>query len=127
MNEATIAAKLLTLFASGGTLERVVADLPKFKAQIESAYGWMKTAGRCTDTEVRERAERLGELVRQKDGAVRHGDIDLAAKLRAEECSLFGSFGMEAPEGEAWHTILRVGIDEQTKSLSELLYDIDAA
>ena len=127
MNESTIAAKLLTLFASGGTFERTVADLPMFKTQIESALDWMKTAGRCSVMEIAQRATQLREIIRRKDQAIERRDFHLAAKIRAEECAVFESFGLEAPTGETWHTILRVGIDKQTRDLSALLYDTNAA
>src|SRR5262245_24857717 len=97
MNQSAITAKLLTLFASGGTFERTVADLPTFKAQIESALDRMKAAGQCSSTEIAERAVQLREVIRRKHEAIEHRDFDLAATMRAEECAVFASFGLEAP------------------------------
>jgi hypothetical protein len=127
MNEATIAARLLTLLASGGTLARAITDLPLFKLQIESAFDWMKTNSRCTAAEIEQRANQLREFVRRKDEAVKNRDFDLAANIRADECALFESLGLKAPTGETWHTILRVGIDEQVLRLSAVLHDKNAA
>ena len=108
--------------------DRTVADLPMFKAQIESALDWMKTAGRCSATEIAERAVQWREIIHRKDQAIERRDFDAAAKARAEECSVFESFGLEAPaSADAWHTILHVGIDEQTRDLSTLLYYTNAA
>jgi hypothetical protein len=121
MDESTIAAALLTLLASGGTLERAVTDLPAFKLQIESAFDWMKTNAHCTAAEIADRANRLGELIRTKDKAVRDRDFDLAADMRAEESAIFESLGMRAPKGGTWNTILNVGIAEQTQRLSTML------
>ena len=127
MNESAIAAKLLVLFASGGTVERTVAELPRFKTQIESALGWMETGGRCSATEITERASRLREFIQRKDQAIRRYDFDLAAKMRAEECALFKSFGLEAPTGKTSSTILGVGIDEQIRDLAAVLDGANAA
>jgi hypothetical protein len=127
MNQSTIAAKLLTLFVSGGTFERAVAELPMFKAQIESALDWMKTAGRCSATEIAERAVHLRGIISRKDEAIKHRDFDLAATIRAEECAVFESFGWRAPTGDTWHTILHVAVDEQTRQLSASLRDTNAA
>jgi hypothetical protein len=127
MNESTIAVKLLTLFASGGTFEGIVADLPMFKTQIESAHDWMKTAGRCSAMEIAERATWLRELILQKEEAIKRRDFDLAAELRAEECALYESLGFTKPIGGTWHTHLHVGIDKQIRDLSALLYDANAA
>src|ERR1051325_1150715 len=123
MNEATIAARLLMLLASGGALERTITELPMFKAQIESAFDWMRSNCRCTRAEIEQRADRLRELIRQKDDAIKNRYFDRAASARAEECALFGSLGLPAPTGETWHTILHVGIEEQTRYLSALLID----
>src|SRR5438132_1219826 len=121
MNQSAIVVKLFTLFASGGTFDRTVADLSMFKAQIESALDWMKTAGRFSATEIAERAVQWREIIHRKDQAIERRDFDVAAKIRAEECSLFESFGLEAPTADAWHTIFHVGIDEQMRDLSALL------
>src|SRR5262245_1592789 len=115
MIQSTIAAKLLTLFASGGTFDRIVADLPMFKAQIGSALDWMKTAGRCSATEIAERAAQLGEIIRRKHQAMERRDFDVAAKMRAEECAVFQSVGLEAPKGDTWHAIMYDGVGEQTR------------
>jgi hypothetical protein len=124
MNEARIAAPLLTLLASGGTLERTITDLPAFKAQIEAAFDWMKSNAQCTAVEIEHLADRLRELIRRKDDAVRRRDFHLAADIRAEECALFESLGLRAPTGETWHTVLYAGIDEQIQQLSALLSEM---
>jgi hypothetical protein len=121
MNEPRIAAGLLTLLASGGTLERAVTDLPAFKTQIEAAFDWMKTNGQCTAAEIQERANRLRETIRKKDQAVRSRDFGLAADMRAEESAIFDSLGMKVPKGGTWFTILNVGIAEQIQNLSTII------
>ncbi len=126
MNKATIAAKLLTLFASGGTFKRIVADLPMFKPQIEAALDWLKSGRRCSAAEVHELAVRLGELILQKNEAVRHQSFDLAAKLHSEERAVFESFWLQEPAGFS-HTVLHVGVDEQMRQLSAFFYDTKAA
>jgi hypothetical protein len=123
MNKPLIAAKLLALFASGATIERTIADLPMFKAQIESVLGWMKTIGRCSSGEIVARATRLREVNQQKNQAIRHQDFNLAAKMRAEECALFESFRLEWPRG----AILNVPIDKQIADLAALLHDTNPA
>ncbi|MCI0744201.1 MAG: hypothetical protein L0Y58_02245 [Verrucomicrobia subdivision 3 bacterium] len=122
MNEPKIAAALLTLLASGGTLERAVTDLPAFKAQIESAFDWMKVNAQCTAAEIERRANRLREVIRRKDEAVRNRDFDLAADMRAEVSAIFESLGLKAPKG-TWNTILNVGIAEQIQRLSTMLHE----
>ncbi|MGD0208363.1 MAG: hypothetical protein ABSC89_12225 [Verrucomicrobiota bacterium] len=123
----SINERLLTLLASGARFERIVAELPQFKMVIESAFDRMKAEGRCTAAEVGQRADQLRELIQRKDDAVRRSDFDLAAKIRAEECALFKSFGLEAPTGKTWSTILGVGIDEQIRDLSALLDNTNTA
>ena len=125
MNESAIAARLLILFASGGTLERTVADLPMFKTQIESALDRLETAGRCSATGIAERAARLRELVQRKDQAIRRDDFDVAAAMRADECALFESLGLGRPTGT--HAILAVNLDKQIQDLSAWLRDANAA
>jgi hypothetical protein len=120
MNEKAIAAKLLMFIASGGTLERIVNDLPMFKTQIESAFDWLKNAGVCTDAEVNQRAKSLQEATRQKDEAIKLSKFDLAGRARARECAFWESFGLEKLSAEAWHTILYIGIDEQIRSISKM-------
>ncbi|MEI9863042.1 MAG: hypothetical protein WDN00_00480 [Limisphaerales bacterium] len=127
MNESTAVAKLLTLFASGGTLERIVADLPMFKTQIESVHNKMKTIGRCSAMDITERATRLRELILQKEQAIERWDFDLAAELRAKECAVYESFRLEKSTGETWHTHLHVAIDKQTQEISALFNDSNAA
>lgn len=135
MNEATtclprpisINERLLTLLASGATFERIIAELPQFKMVIESAFDGMKTEARCTAAEVGQRANQLRELIQRKDDALRRGDIDLAAKSRAEECAIFKSFGLEAPTGKTSSTVSGVGIDEQIRDLSALLDNTNTA
>lgn len=126
MNKESIAAKLLTLFASGGTFERAVADLPMFKPQLESALDWLKTGGRCSAVEVEERAVRLGEIIRRKYEAIRLQDFDLAAKLRSEESAFFESFWLPTPTGIS-ATVLNVGVEEQVRHLVAFLNDTNAA
>ena len=121
MNQPAIAARLLTLLASGGTLKRTIADLPMFKTQIKSALDWMKTASHCSAPEISERATRLREAVHRKDRAIRYQDFDLAANLRAEECEIFESFKLGTPPAGTTTTILNVSIDEQTRNLAALL------
>ncbi|HTB85546.1 MAG TPA: UvrB/UvrC motif-containing protein [Candidatus Sulfotelmatobacter sp.] len=123
MNKPLIAAKLLTLLASGATIERTIADLPMFKPQIELALGWMKTIGRCSSGEIVARATRLREVNQQKNQAIRHQDFDLAANMRAEECALFESFRLEPPTG----AIMNVAIDKQIADLAALFQDTNAA
>ena len=125
MNKSTIAAKMLTLLASGGTIERAIAELPMFRTQIESALDWMRKSGRCSDAEISERALRLRELIRRKDAAMKRLDVELAATMRAEECAVFESFGLRCPSG-VWHSVLRADVDEQTRELSALFYDTKA-
>jgi hypothetical protein len=119
------AVMLLTLFASGGTIERTVVDLPMFKAHLESALDWI-AGGRCSRAEVSERAVRLGEIIRRKHEAIKRQDFDLAAKLRGEECAIFQSFWLETPAGTS-HTILNFSVEEQMRQLSAFLYDTKAA
>ena len=127
MKEPTIAFELLTLFANGGTFEGIVADLPMFKQQIESAHDWMKTSGRCSATDIKERATRLRELILRKQEAINRYNFDLAAQLRAEECALYESFGFKRGAGETWHTHVHLSIEKQTQQLSTLLHDANAA
>ena len=121
MNEPEIAVVLFTLLASGGTLERAVADLPAFKAQIESAFDWTKANAQCTAQEIVKRANRLHEVIRMKDEAVRNRNYDRAAEMRGEESAIFESLGMKVPKGGTWNTILNVGIPEQIQRLSMML------
>jgi hypothetical protein len=121
MNKEAIAVKLLIIIASGGTLERTVGDLPMFKSEIESAFEWLKTAGRCLTADIEARANRLRELILEKDEAVRRKDFDLAAIARGQECELFKSFGLSRPPEGIWSAITRVAVAEQTKRLSEMI------
>jgi hypothetical protein len=127
MNKARIAEPLLVLLASGGTVERTVADLPAFKSQIEAAFEWMRSSAQCSAAEVGHLAEHLCELIRRKDVAVRSRDFDVAAEVRAQECGLFESLGLRAPTGETWHTVLYAGIEEQTRHLSALLAEMQGS
>ena len=124
MNQSTIAAKLLTLLASGGTIERVISDLPMFKTHIESAFEWMKTSGRCSAAEITEQTARLRELVVQKDEAIKQQDFDLAARRRADEWAIYEKFRLSAGKGSA---VVYMGVDEQIRELSALLHDTKAA
>ncbi len=119
--EQSIATALLVCLATGGTLNRVLNDLPAFKTQLQAAFDRMKSNAQCTAADLQRRAERLREVIQMKDDAVRRSDFDGAAELRAEECALTESLGLGAPIGYAWSTVLRVGIEEQIKHLSELL------
>ena len=123
MNKPLIAAKLLALFACGGTYERTIADLPMFKAQIEAITDWMKTIGRCSSEEIVARATRLRDVNQRKNQAIRQQDFDLAANMRAEECALFESFRLEPPTG----AIMNVAIDKQIADLAALLHDLNTA
>jgi hypothetical protein len=120
MKESAIAAKLLTLLASGVTFERIVAELPMFKTQIESAFEWMKANGQCSATGITEQAARLRELVRRKDQAIKDQDWELAAAVRADECALYYSLGLIAYRGSP---VLYTSVDEQLRNLSVLLHD----
>lgn len=120
MNESRIAASLLTLLASGGTLERAVTELPAFQAQIESAFDWIESNGQCTAAEIGSCARRLGELIRRKEEAVRNQDFELAADLRTEECAIAKSLGLRA-KGETRIAILDV--EEAMPRLSALLHE----
>ena len=126
MNKPVIAAKLLRLLASGGSIERALAELPMFQAQILSALDWMRRSGRCSDAEISERALRLRKLIAQKDAAMQRLDLELAAAVRAQECAVFESFGLRCPRGD-WHSVLRGDIDGQTRELSALFYDTNVA
>jgi hypothetical protein len=123
MNEPRIAAALLTFLASGGTVERAMAELPAFKAQIQSAFDWMKSNAQCTAGEIGNRADRLREVIRRKENAIENQNWALAADIRAEQCALVESLGLRAP-GEGMRAILDVGIEEQMQNLSALLHDL---
>jgi hypothetical protein len=102
-------------------LERAITGLPAFKAQIESAFDWMKANAQCTAEEIEHRANRLHEVIRMKDEAVRNRNWDRAGEMRAEESAIFESLGMKVPKGGTWNTILNVGIPEQIQRLSVML------
>jgi hypothetical protein len=119
--EQTIATALLVYLASGGTLDRLLTKVPTFSTQLQRAFDWMKSNAQCTAAELQVRAERLREVIQRKDEAVRGSDFDRAAELRAEECALSQSLGLGAPTGYMWSAVLRVGIEEQIRQLSELL------
>src|SRR5881628_808470 len=78
MNEATIAAPLFTLLASGGTMERTVAHLPVYKAQLEGAFDWMKSNAQFTEPRMEQLVKRFREVVRAKEDAIVNMDFDLA-------------------------------------------------
>jgi hypothetical protein len=118
MNESRIATKLLTLLASGGTVGRVMTELPAFKTQIEAALDWMKTTAGCTSSEIEQRAHRLGQLMQEKEQAIKNRDVDLAASIRDKECALAKSLGLRA-KGQGWNPVLDV--EYQMKCLSEVL------
>jgi hypothetical protein len=121
MNEPRIAGELFTLLASGGTLEGAVTDLPALRPQLEAAFDWMKAQGQCAAEEIADRANRLREVIRTKDEAVRNRNFDLAADMRAEERAIFESLGLKVPKGGTWFTILNVGIAEQVQRLGTML------
>src|SRR5206468_324740 len=114
---------LLLYLASGGTVERIMSELPAFRTQLQVVLDWMKSNARCTAGDLKHRADRLREVIRKKDDAVMRSDFGQAAELRAEECALFESMGLRALTGETWHTLLRVEIEEQIQNLSELLHE----
>ena len=120
MNQDAIAAKLLTLLASGSTLEDVVARLPAFKAQIELAFEWMKVNGQCSAAEILLRAEHLKHLILRKEAAIRSVNFELAAETRGEEIALLRSLGLKAPRGGM--SVTSSGdVDEQIQRLSDAL------
>ena len=94
MIEARIAASLLSTLASGGTVERVLAELPMFRSQIELGMGWLKAKAQCTDAEIEDRVVQLREIVLKKDKAIKNQDWHVAADLRENECIIFDSFGL---------------------------------
>ena len=126
MPEDRIGGALLTFFASGGTLDRALTDLPEFTPQIRAAVDWMSNNGHCTATELTLRANCLRDIIHRKDEAIRFWDFDLAAKLRGEECALFESVGLTKPAGETWFTVLRIGIEKQLLDLSALLREVQS-
>jgi hypothetical protein len=71
MNEPKIATALLALLASGGTMERVSNELPGFKAEIESAFEWMKCRAQRKKAEIGDWAMRLHEAVLKKNEAIK--------------------------------------------------------
>ena len=121
MGQSRLAAHLLTFLASGGSLERAVTEFPSFKAEIESAFGWMQVNAQCTAEEIGRRASLLGDSLRRKEQAIRDGDIDRLLAIREEECALAKSLGLKA-KGESWCGTL--SLDYQTKRLSALLQNI---
>jgi len=123
MNERRIAARLLTVVASGGTLEGIVTAMPAFKEQIETALEWMRSQARCSRVEVETRARRLGKLIRRKEQAIRDLDFDLAVEIRGKERAMANAFGLKA-KGQDWNTIL--DLDYQMQELSALLRTLPA-
>ena len=95
MNESKIAAALLTYLASGGKLESILKELPEFQTKIESAFEWMKSKAQCADAEMGQRLTQLQETVFGKDQAIKNQEWDLAAELRAKQCSIYESFGID--------------------------------
>jgi hypothetical protein len=125
MDKTAIAAKLLVLFVSGGTVEGTLAALPTFKTQIQATVDWMEAVGRCTASEIVERANRLRGIVYEKERAIRRQDFNLAAKLRAEECAFFERFRLGMPRGRTTATSISIGIDQQIKELAALFEHAD--
>jgi len=126
MDKPAIATKLLILLASGGTIEQIVAALPEFKTQIDSILVWMRTPRIHSDIDLLAKAARLREAIHQKDLALKRQDFDRAADFRGEECAVFESFRLRAPRGDAGHTILHVGIEEQIQDLAAMFHDATA-
>jgi hypothetical protein len=120
MDKPLIASRLLVLLASGGTLERVVTDLPMFREQLESMFDWMQRAGRCTPGVLVARAARLREVVRRKHQAIQRQEFEFAVKMREEEHRLFERFWLEAPR-DATERILGGDLEGQIRDLSALL------
>jgi len=122
MNEAAIAGRLLALLASGRTFHGIVAGLPEFKAQLESAFDWMKAAGNCSDSEIVERATQLRGVIHRKNDALKRQDIDAAVRAHGEECSILKSFGLKRTERSkvSW-SILHDGFAEQMRELASIL------
>jgi hypothetical protein len=125
-NQPRIAEGLLTLLASGGTLERLLAELPEHHARIASAFEWMKANAQCKSAEIGQRAARLGELIAQKDQAVKEFNFALAVSLLDEECALYASLGLQRPGGESWYLVMHVGVDDQMRRLAALLQETKA-
>lgn len=92
MDKNELATKLLIFLASGGTVERLMAEVPLSKARIDSAFDWLKTGGRCSASEVVTRANQLREFVMQKRDALERKDFELAGRMRAHERAVFESF-----------------------------------
>src|SRR5689334_3790356 len=96
-HERSVATPLLVYLASGGTLERIKSEIPAFSTLLQAAFDWMRSTAQCTAADVQHRAEDLRELIQRKDDAVICRDFYRAAELRAEECALFESLGLDAP------------------------------
>ncbi len=126
MNRNAVAIKLLTFLASGGTIERLHAELPLSKNQIDSAFEWLRSGGRCEVSEVVARANRLREFTVQKRDAIKRNDFDLAARNRDQERSVYESFRLAVPTRESC-TIVSGDLAEQIKILGGMLRDADAA
>jgi hypothetical protein len=124
MNETKITAPLLAFLASGGTIERVLAELPMFKTQIELALDGMKSQARCTAAEIEKRAIRLREVVVQKERAIRSKDFDTAAGLRAQECAIYEAFGLDRRTGVNASLVAYVPIEGQIQLLFKLLNEV---
>jgi hypothetical protein len=121
MNETKIVAPLLAFLASGGTIERVLAELPGFKAQIELALRAMQSQARCSAAEIEQRAVRLREVVVKKYQAIRNKDFDTAAGLRAQECAIYEAFGLDRRTGVDAHRVMYIPVEEQIQHLFKLL------
>jgi hypothetical protein len=121
MNETKIVAPLLALLASGGTIERLLAELPGFKPQIALALGGMKSQARCTAAEIEQRAVRLREVVVKKNQAIKNKDFDSAAGLRAQECAIYEAFGLDRRTGVDAHRVMYIPVEEQIQQLCKLL------
>jgi hypothetical protein len=125
MNRTKLATSLLTLLASGGTLERMITHLPRFKSQIEAAFEWMRSNAKCSAAEVGHLADRFGEAIRTKDAALKRKDFRVASDARIEELALLRSLGLSESTG-TWRKVMEVEVDEQIRDLSSLLSEMQS-
>ncbi len=121
MSETKIVAPLLAFLASGGTIYRILTELPGFKTQIELALGGMQSKAKCSAAEIEQRAVRLREVVVKKYQAIRDKNFDTAAGLRAQECAIYEAFGLDRRTGVDAHRVMHIPVEEQIQQLSKLL------
>ena len=122
-NTSRIANSLLTLLASGGTLEETIAHLPPLKPQIETAFDWMRSNAKRSTAQVSELADRFGKAIRTKDAAINRYDFRVASDARDEELLVLESLGLNEVSG-TWRKITEVGVDQQLRDLSLLLTEM---